>query len=82
VSYRIGITNTVAAILGVEPTDPCIVCDGCGLKRTVCSKRGGAPAAWFIERKPAPGWALVTGENSRRDYCPTCKRAQKAGGGP
>ncbi len=78
-SYRTGIGTAAAILLGVEPTDPCIVCDGCGLQRTVYSKRGvGAPAAWFLDRKPAPGWALVRQENTRGwDYCPACKSKLK-----
>jgi hypothetical protein len=79
VSYRAGITGTMAAVLRVEPTEPCIVCDGCGLRRTVYSQRGiGAPAAWFLDRKPAPGWELVRVADERGwDYCPACKAKRK-----
>ncbi len=73
-SYRVGISTAVAMVMGVEPTEPCIVCDGCGRRRTVYSKRGGAPAKWFIVGKPAPRWALVPMWGERgRDYCPACK---------
>jgi hypothetical protein len=78
-SYRAGIGGTLANVLGV-PRDPHIVCDGCGATRTIYSRRGvGAPAMWFIKRKPAPGWELVRQEDTRGwDYCPECKARRKA----
>lgn len=74
-SYRAGITGTMAAVLRVEPTEPCIVCDGCGLRRTVYSQRGiGAPAKWFLDGKPAPGWSKANNaDGGRLDWCPRCK---------
>jgi hypothetical protein len=73
-SYRAGITGTMAAVLRVEPTEPCIVCDGCGLRRTVYSQRGiGAPAKWFLDRKAAPGWSVWHKDGVRLDWCPRCK---------
>jgi len=78
VSYRAGISGTTAAFLRMEPTEPCIVCDGCGLRRTVYSKRGDV-ARWFLARKPAPGWELVKQADTRDclDYCPECKARRK-----
>jgi hypothetical protein len=45
----------------------------------VYSQRGiGAPAAWFLDRKPAPGWELVRVADERGwDYCPSCKAKRK-----
>lgn len=69
--------------------DPAIVCDGCGLRRSVTT-RSGLPAKWFLDLKPAPGWAMVRREDAiglyRRDWCPRCKQSPPpeppaAGGG-
>jgi len=77
-SYRAGIGGALAAVLHMEPTEPHIVCDGCGLRRTVYTKRG-APAAWFLARKPAPGGEIVQQADTQGlDYCPACKARRKA----
>ena len=77
-SYRAGIGGALAYALGGMPRDPHIVCDGCGLRRTVYSKRGDV-ARWFLARKPAPGWELVKQADTRDclDYCPECKARRK-----
>lgn len=63
--------------LGIMPTsEPAIYCDGCGLRRSVSSRRCSWVAAkWFLDGRPAPGW---TGgrlpDGTREDYCPECSR--------
>lgn len=75
-SYRAGIGARLAHRFGAEPSDPHIVCDGCGMIRTVYKRAGHwIPAAWLLDGRPAPGWA--GGRNAdgltRTDYCPVCK---------
>lgn len=78
-SYRAGIGGGLAHALG-GPRDPHIVCDGCGVTRTIYSnKRSYLPARWFLDRKPAPRWELVrVADNLDLDYCPECKARRKA----
>lgn len=78
-SYRAGIGGRMAMVLRVEPTEPHIVCDGCGVTRTVyANKNSYAPAKWLLDRKPAPGWELVRQAETRGwDYCPACKTRRK-----
>jgi hypothetical protein len=78
-SYRAGIGGTMAAVLRVEPTEPCIICDGCGLRRTVYQNRNSyAPAAWLLNGKAAPGWKGGRNEDGRRtDWCRNCKANHK-----
>lgn len=62
------------------PRNPHIYCDGCGLVHEFKHW----PPAWFLNRKPKPGWKLVryedaeTGAVTRQDYCPQCKEAVKS----
>lgn len=79
-SYRVGIGGTLAHALGGMPRDPHIVCDGCGVTRSVyANNRSYGPAKWLLDRKPAPGWELVRQEDTRGwDYCPECKARRKA----
>jgi hypothetical protein len=73
-TYRCGIGPGMER-LGLEPRDPHIVCDGCGLVRAVTG-RGGVPAAWFLADRAAPGWKLVRhADETQTDYCPRCKVA-------
>ncbi len=51
--------------------DPALVCDGCGLRRSV-TKPSGMPFAWFLDRKKAPGWKFDGSKDMRRDWCPRC----------
>lgn len=75
-SYRAGIGSALAHALGEKPSNPHIVCDGCGVTRTVYASNG--PAKWFLDRKPAPQWELVRVEGERGwDYCPACKARRK-----
>lgn len=79
-SYRAGIGGTLAYALGGMPRDPHIVCDGCGVTRSVYANRQSyGPAKWLLDRKPAPGWELVRVADTRGwDYCPACKARRKA----
>jgi hypothetical protein len=70
-SYRCGIGSTLAAVGGCEPSDPHILCDGCGAVVTI-----RRPPAWFLAGKPPRGWrGLRMADGSRRwDLCPRCWR--------
>ncbi len=76
-SYHCGIGPGMRA-LGMEPCDPHIKCDTCGLVRSVETSRDmGRPAAWFLNRKKAPGWGLRLehldhGMIKRIDTCANC----------
>jgi hypothetical protein len=75
VTYRCGVA---ALFFGVEPCEPHIKCDGCGL---VCrtSKPSGLPYAWFLNNKPAPSWTMRRTEDpfERVDLCPRCKEPER-----
>lgn len=75
-SYRAG-TNGLQAI-GIPNGEPRIICDGCGLERSVTLK-SGIPASWFLDNRAAPKWKLVRTEEPfrREDYCPRCKESHK-----
>jgi len=78
-SYRAGIGDSLVYTLGGMPRDPHIVCDGCGVTRSVYPKKQSyVPAKWFLNRKPAPGWEFVRVADGRDwDYCPACKAKRK-----
>jgi len=60
-----------ARVLRMQPGEPCIVCDACGMVRRVAKANGMAPA-WFLDGKAPPGWLLERDEQ-RTDLCPTCR---------
>ncbi len=51
---------------------PALVCDGCGLRRSV-TRASGMPFTWFLDRKKAPGWKFDGTKEMRRDWCPDCE---------
>ncbi len=65
------------------PRDPALYCDGegCTAQRTVVMRgRVGIPAAWFMNRKAAPGWKLLNPKDKdspRRDLCGQCASRAK-----
>jgi hypothetical protein len=65
----------LAMMLRMEPQDPHIRCDGCGLVLSVYAQRGiRRPAKWFLDDKAARGWrADKNADGVRRDWCPRCK---------
>lgn len=73
-TYRCGIGVSAARLIGVEPDDPRVTCDGCGLVLRISVDR--PPPAWLLDGRAPPGWRLVRGDENRRDYCPRCKDAQ------
>lgn len=77
-TYHIGIGASLAAAFGRTAQEPHITCDGCGLVRSVFRARGvGAPAAWFLDGKRAPGWSGGrNADGGRTDYCKQCKVAK------
>ena len=82
-SYHCGIGASLAHEFGGAPCDPHIVCDGCGITRSIYrSKTVYEPAAWFFDGKHAPGWSggRVAGTHRREDWCPTCRPRKKGGG--
>lgn len=68
-SYHCGIGP---GLPGLEPRQPHVTCDGCG-RIVECMRRNGMPTRWFWDNKAAPGWKLVRGKDSRKDYCERCK---------
>lgn len=76
-SYRAGMAPNMRT-LGVEPSDPHVVCDGCGAKRVIRDKQRGAPPKWFRDGKPPPGWrGLRAYDGSKRwDLCPACWKGE------
>lgn len=73
-SYQSGIGPGMA-VLGFEPFEPHIVCDGCGARRSVYKNDNpkGGFAHWFLEGKAAPGWSGGRyGSHPRLDYCHEC----------
>jgi hypothetical protein len=71
---------------GIFGAEPYISCNECGLRRRV-SRPHGAPFAWFLDNKAAPGWSLkrledVHGGVSRVDLCPRCKVQKRQEGTP
>ena len=77
VSYRVGIGPGLAAI-GFEPREPALVCDGCGVTRSVMGRGIGCAASWFLDGKAAPGWSLRREGEKRSDFCPKCKATPRA----
>lgn len=68
-SYRAGVGPGMRK-LGLEPTSPRVICDGCG---AVCVI-GDFPPRWFLNHKPPRGWrGLRMDDGTRRwDLCPAC----------
>lgn len=56
---------------GVMGSEPCLVCDGCDLRRAV-TNRHGLPFAWLLDRKRAPGWGFDGSTDMRQDWCSDC----------
>lgn len=79
-SYRCGIGASLARRFGQLPSEPHIVCDGCGTTRSVYRRRDWyVPAAWFLDGKHAPGWTGGRVDDHRReDRCPKCSAERKA----
>lgn len=71
-SYRCGIDDTLAKLMGEEPGGPRITCDDCGLRLNIREDR--PPPAWFLDGKAAPGWKLTRDGDRRDDRCPRCKK--------
>lgn len=77
-SFQFGIGGRAAIVIGVEPHDPRILCDGCGEMRVVWTRRSRGYARWFLDGKAAPGWSGGRrGDNSREDWCPACTAARQ-----
>jgi len=72
-TYRAGIGARLATKFGHGPSEPSVICDGCGAVRLVASKTSFAPT-WFLNRKPPPGWrGLRMHDGTKRwDLCPDC----------
>lgn len=73
-SYRCGIYEPLATILGVEPGPPRVKCDhpGCLAKVVISDRR--PPPRWLLDGKAPPRWRTVKSEDgSRVDRCPTHK---------
>ena len=70
-SYRCGIYEPLASVMGVEPGPPRITCDGCGIKHVL--RENKLPPKWFLDGKAPPGWRMDKQREVRRDYCRTCK---------
>lgn len=74
-SYRAGVGQRLAQRFTVAMTTPHIVCDGCGVRKSVETRQSFA-AKWFLNGRAAPGWRMCRAEDgSRIDQCPECKRA-------
>ena len=82
-SYRAGIGGGLARKFGAQPSDPYIICDGCGCTRTVYSGRNSfAPAKWLLNGRAAPGgWTGGRRDDlTRDDWCPKCSADMEAEG--
>ena len=74
-SYRAGIGPGMVR-LGYTPQEPHVVCDECGKRRTIQTRKSWA-AQWFLDGKPPPGWKGTRKDGQRADYCsPECWRAK------
>jgi hypothetical protein len=56
-----------------DNSEPCLVCDGCGVTRPVV-RNGLNRYAWFTNRKPAPGWTARITDATRLDNCGECSK--------
>lgn len=75
-TYHCGIGGGMA-LVGFQPREPGIECDGCGVEHVVKPRgAGSAPPSWFLDGKPPPGWrTLRVHDGSKRwDLCPACWR--------
>lgn len=72
-TYRAGIGAQVAALLGVEPGPPRIICDGCGAVRLLTDRNGFGPPSWFLDRKAPPGWQQSGEGTEQKHMCKACK---------
>lgn len=69
-SYRCGVGP---GIPGVEPDEPRITCDKCGLRHGV-AMASGMPYAWFLNGQGPPKWKTARNQDDKRtDLCPCCK---------
>ncbi len=77
--YRAGIGGALASLVlppelaASTPSEPHVFCDGCGITHGVGSRSAYA-AAWFLARKPPPGWRGCRKHDGslRVDLCPRC----------
>jgi hypothetical protein len=75
-SYRCGIYEPLASIMGVEPGPPRITCDGCGVVLKIGERR--LPPAWFLDGKAPPRWRTEKHDDgTRSDWCPACKTTKQ-----
>lgn len=75
-TYHCGIGGGMRAI-GLEPCDPHIKCDGCGLVRSIPT-RGIWAAKWFLDGKAPPGWSGGRRtDHTREDWCQRCTAERK-----
>lgn len=73
-SYRAGTFGLEP--FGVESGPPRLICDGCGLKRSV-QKPSGLPYSWLLNRKKAPGWTADFSGDMRKDWCVRCSEKRE-----
>lgn len=78
-SYHCGVDGSLAKLLGVVPGNPRIVCDGCGVARSV-ARGNGLLYAWFAAGRAAPRWEMVRIDGVRRDYCSSCRVTRRVVG--
>lgn len=71
-SYRCGVYEPLASMLGVEPGPPRVTCDGCGERIVIRENR--MPPRWLLDGKPPPGWRTrKNNDGTRTDWCKACK---------
>lgn len=71
-TYHCGIGPGMAQ-LGLDPCEPHLVCDDCGLRLTI--DRSRIAPAWLLNNKAPKEWLCIHNkvDGARTDYCPRCK---------
>lgn len=72
-SHRAGIGARAAALLGVEPGPPRIVCDGCDTAKPLVDRNGFGPPSWFLDGRAPPGWQQSGEGTEQKHMCKACR---------
>lgn len=71
-SYRCGIEQPLAGMMGVDAGGPRFTCDECGVRYNLPTNK--LPGEWFFSGKPPRGWRTRKDADGKRfDWCPRCK---------
>lgn len=73
-SYRCGVFEPLASMMGVDPGGPRLTCDGPDCTARVIVREGRRPPKWLLDGRAPKGWRnSKSADGTRYDWCPECR---------